>query len=242
MVGLAGCAVGGTRAAPPPATPGARTGGVAAQVEVAPDDPAPSVAPAPGPAPTGPGTTAPGASRPPTSATAAPGGPTSTTASTAPAPTRPVLHLDDARGDAGLAVPGYGDLTGTSIDRVGADAVVTVAFAAALPAHLGAHETIGVGVDLYPPGAGESAHQLFVEGGADGWFAYLFQGRDQVPYPGTVALRGATIRLRVPAVSLGASGAAALTVFCDWSGGGSTPLDGKDHAPELGRTPFTWPA
>ena len=106
------------------------------------------------------------------------------------------------------------------------------------PARLAAAEQVGLGVDLLrDPNAQESDYQLFVDGGPDGWFAYLDTPTGFVRYPGSFTIDGAQLTFALPASSVQGPSLRAFSAFCDWTRKGTVVSDAaEDHAPDRGRT------
>jgi hypothetical protein len=115
---------------------------------------------------------------------------------------------------------------------------VTVVVDAALPARTADGETMGIGVDLYPPGNGrESDYQVFADGEPDGWFAYLDTPDGFVRYPGTFGLGGGRVVFTVPWSAVGNPRIGRVSAFVDWtrrSAGLTGNKASNDYAPTLG--------
>ena len=153
---------------------------------------------------------------------------------------RVVGSASDGPGDAGLQAPGYADLLGVSLAEQGTTAIVTVDLAGTVPQKLANGEVMGIGVDLYLSGGGESDYQLFADGGSEGWFAYLQGPSGFVDYPGAFRLAGTRIVFEVPWSSLGAPTQGSFSSFVDWSQK-ATPINkvGQDQAPNSGTAGFS---
>ena len=173
-----------------------------------------------------------GESASPTGATTPAGGAVTTVA---PRPFRTVGSITDPPGDAGLLVAPYADVVRVTVDHDGVTARIAVETAGALPAHLAAGEVAGVGVDFYVGDRPSGDYQLFVDGSADGWFAYLYANGEIVRYPGTFLLGGSRMQFELPWADLGGSGLTRFSAFYDWSQD-ALPANrvGEDHAPQLG--------
>ena len=146
----------------------------------------------------------------------------------------------DARGDHGVLGPQYADLVQVNIASRGEAAIATVDFAGTLPAQLQDGEVMGVGLDIYRNGAAESDYQLFADGGADGWFAYLHTPEGFVKYPGTFRIGQSSMLFEVPWRSIGGSTGTRFSSFVDWSGSGAVALSpsSEDFAPDSGTVRF----
>jgi len=176
--------------------------------------------------------------------TSAPAGGATTTAapsgSGAPPGVRSLATVEDGTGDAGIGTPAYGDFVAIAFGETddGKDLQVIVDVAAAFPSPLGDREVIGVGVDIFrtsPSGSGESDYQLFADGGADGWRAFLQTPDGFVEYPGTFSMGGARLVFQVPWASVGGRRGFTTAAFADWSDAAQTlTRDGQDAAPNLG--------
>lgn len=193
-------------------------------------------------APGGPGATT-------TTALGASGAPaaSSTTASTVPTnrpastPTtiadtyRTVATSSDPRGDHGAQGPAYADLVTLRVDRGTRTMRFVVDVAGDLPAALAAGEVEGIGVDLYRGLGLESAYQVFVDGGSDGWRAFFQRGTEFVAYPGTFRLGGGRLELVVPLDAFTDGAPERASAFADWSRRTETGTrNSEDLLPELG--------
>jgi hypothetical protein len=154
-------------------------------------------------------------------------------------PPAPVLLADvaDPARDAGLEAPPYADLTRIRYESVGDRLRVTVEVAGDVPARLQDGEVVGLGIDLYSSGGEESDHQLFADGGSDGWRAFLHTPEGFVAYPGTFGMGGRRLVFEVPWAAVGGRVDQEASVFLDWSRQ-RLPLNatGNDRAPDRGRT------
>ncbi|MFP5310130.1 MAG: hypothetical protein ACLGIR_11210 [Actinomycetes bacterium] len=167
------------------------------------------------------------------------GGAAAGSAPPAPRAPRRLAVLDDPAGDQGLEGPGHADLRRVELLDEGAVLRVVVTVGAALPSTPAQGEVIGLGVDLLAAGDGESAYQLFVDGGSDGWRAYLQTPRGFVDFPGTFALGGTRIEVRVPWSALGDPVGGPVSAFLDWSL--ARPVlnaASRDRAPDRGSATF----
>lgn len=175
---------------------------------------------------------------PSTSPTSSPTG--SSTASPTPsaAPFRTRARVADEKGDAGILAPPHADIVLCLIESNGETARVTVQVAANVSARLASGEVIGIGVDLFRnASARESDYQLFADGGASGWFAYLQTPDGFVEFPGAFRMGDSRLVFEVPLRSLGGLSATATATFLDWSQRGSgVPTSGNDRAPDTGRS------
>jgi hypothetical protein len=96
-----------------------------------------------------------------------------------------------------------------------------------------------LGIDLLEGADGESAYQVFVDGGSDGWRAYLQTPEGFVSYPGSFGIGGDRIELRVPWEALGDPAGGPVDAFLDWSR--ARPLlnaASRDRAPDRGSARF----
>lgn len=164
------------------------------------------------------------------------------TRSAAPgAPYRVVGTRSDRSRDAGGTTPGYADLLGVTIEDNGANARVTMRFAAPVPTKLPADETIGTGVDFYRNALQtESDYQLFADGQPDGWYAYLHTPKGFVKYPGTFGIGGDRLVFTVPWSALGSPTKGDFSAFTDWTRS-ATPsnLAGEDYLPDIGHATYS---
>ena len=169
------------------------------------------------------------------------GGATTTAApgnASAPPGTRSLATVEDGTGDSGIGTPAYSDFVAIAFGEThdGRDLQVIVDVAAAFPSPLGEREVIGIGVDVFRTNpSGESDYQLFADGGADGWRAFLQTPDGFVEYPGTFSMGGARLVFQVPWTSVGGRRGFATAAFADWSDAAQTlTRDGQDAAPNLG--------
>ena len=245
LLAASGCAQPQAVVSPEPLPELAQTAAPLGDDEVAlPEAPAsPDATPAPAEAPTASEPTrteAPAPGTPDADAPPDPGAPTepadgSSEAATA-SPPRLLADVTDRRGDAGVEGPRWADLTRLAVLSAGSDLVVVVELADAVPDVLDEGEVVGIGVDLFRPGAGESGYQLFVDGGSDGWRAYLQTPDGFVAYPGTFARGGSRLELRVPWTAVGDPAEAEVRTFLDWSKRAVvTNLVARDDVPDGGR-------
>lgn len=150
----------------------------------------------------------------------------------------PVVLADvaDPRRDAGLEARDYGDLTRVVFESQSDTLRVTVEVAGDLPARLGDGEVMGIGVDLFAGDGRESDHQLFADGGSDGWRAFLQTPEGFVAYPGSFGMGGRRLVFEVPWSAVGGRGEREASVFLDWSRE-RLPLNAQsfDRAPDRGR-------
>lgn len=152
-----------------------------------------------------------------------------------PRPFRTVGSIIDPPGDAGFLVAPYADVVRVTVDHDGVTARIAVETAGTLPAHLAAGEVAGVGIDFYVGDRPGGDYQLFVDGSADGWFAYLYAKGELVRYPGTFLFGGPRMQFELPWGDLGGSGLTRFSAFYDWSQD-ALPDNrvGEDHAPQFG--------
>jgi hypothetical protein len=108
-----------------------------------------------------------------------------------------------------------------------------------LPARLAEGEAAGVGVDLYRGATTESDYQLFADGSADGWSAYLQTPKGMTPYPGEFQAGANRLVFQLPWSSLGDLRGAGFRAFADWSKKGLVLNEsGQDRAPGAATAPF----
>jgi hypothetical protein len=152
-------------------------------------------------------------------------------------PARVVGTVQDPPGDSGG--PAHSDLVTVTFAEDSSTAVVTVEMGAGVPAKLTEGEVIGIGVDVYPSAeARESSHQLFADGNADGWRAYLQTPDGIVQYPGAFRLDGRRLVFTVPWSALGDPRRGLFTAFADFSRR-SGAEQSRDDVPDSGRAAFT---
>ncbi len=121
----------------------------------------------------------------------------------------------------------------------GSSLVVSVDMDRDVPARLSRGEVMGLGVDLYRGDAGESDYQLFADGSADGWYAYLQTPQGFVEYPGELRMGGTRIVFDVPWHSVGQTGHGRFRAFADWSMSNGVPRPAsEDFAPDGGTAEF----
>lgn len=157
-------------------------------------------------------------------------------------PTRTLVAVDDPLGDGDLLFrpPAWADLRRVSLVAVGDDRVrVVVEVHGTLPRRTDDGVTAGIGVDIYRSDPDESDHQVFFDGGTEGWFAYLTGPEGLVPFPGTFTLGTSTLTVDLPADALGGVGPGSLDAFYDWADAAATvPRQTTDVAPDRGRASF----
>jgi len=117
---------------------------------------------------------------------------------------------------------------------------VTVVVAGRLPGQVPSGDTLGIGVDFMRTVAQtEGQYQLFVDGEADGWFAYLRGPRRYITYPGTFAVGQDRVVFTVPWSSLGNRRSGRFNAFADWTKATGDPHPySEDHAPQLANAPY----
>ena len=178
-------------------------------------------------------TTAPGS--PTTTATTRPSSGTQPTPTTIPDTYRTVATSSDRRGDHGAEGPAYADLVTLRVDRGTRTMRFVVDVGGDLPAALDAAEVQGVGVDLFRGLGLESAYQVFVDGGSDGWRAFFQRGTEFVAYPGTFRLGGGRLELVVPLEAFTDGAPERVSAFADWSRRTDAGTrNAEDLLPELG--------
>lgn len=162
-------------------------------------------------------------------------GPATTTATTIPDTYRTVATASDRRGDHGADGPGYADLVQLRVDRGTRTMRLVVDVGGDLPAVLATAEVEGLGVDLYRGLGLESAYQVFVDGGSDGWRAFFQVGSDFVQFPGTFRLGGGRLELVVSLSAFSAGEPERASAFADWSRRTDAGArNSEDLLPELG--------
>ena len=136
-----------------------------------------------------------------------------------------LVRLGDPPDDHG-AGPGYADLTGAEISGNRTTLAVAVTVGAAVPARLDAGEVEGIGFDVFRSSSDESDYQVFLDGGTNGWRAFL-QGPDGfVDFPGYFGFASRTFHFSVPWKAVGGRRDADVSLFVDWSSGsGATSND-----------------
>ena len=155
-------------------------------------------------------------------------------------PSRPTWRAlggaSDAAGDVSGQSPRYADITELLIESNDARARVTVAVASAIPDALDNGEVQGIGIDFYRSENAESDYQLFIDGGDEGWRAFLQSPDGVVEYPGSFGVGGRVFVLELPWEALGGRQPARVNMFVDWSKR-DTPLNrvGNDRAPDEGK-------
>lgn len=130
---------------------------------------------------------------------------------------RVVGEVADPARDQGIEGPGHADLRRITIEDDGERLRVRVEVREPFPTPLADGEVIGIGVDLLDHGDGESAYQLFADGGADGWLAYLQTPDGFVSYPGEFRVGGAVVEFVVPWNAIGSPARGPFGGFLDWS-------------------------
>lgn len=168
------------------------------------------------------------------------GGPTGTTdpgaatsgatSPAAPAGWQRLVSVADPAGDQGAA-PAYGDVRSVALDSDGESLRMAVTMAGVVPGRLARGEVQGVGIDFYTADEAESDHQVFLDGGSDGWVAYLQTPRGFVPFPGELRLDGPTLTAVVPWSAVGEPAGATVAVFADWSSRVRAGSDTIDRTP-----------
>ena len=147
-------------------------------------------------------------------------------ASTTSADWKRLASLDDAVGDHGDG-PGYADLTQVRYTERDGLLATTITVASVIPGQLANREVQGVGIDFFRSSSDESDYQVFLDGGVDGWRAFLQTPDGFVEFPGTFAVRGRTFEVAVPWTAIGGREDAKASAFIDWSTGvGRLSTDG----------------
>jgi hypothetical protein len=151
-----------------------------------------------------------------------------------------VASVSDPANDEEGAGPPWADLVGVSISDNGENARFTITMAGVLPGRVPDGQTFGAGVDLFRTLTQvESDYQLFIDGGSDGWFAYLSSGKKYVRYPGTLGIGAEQIVFTVPWSSIGNRTSGRYSAFVDWSRARTGDNEfSEDHAPALGTASY----
>ncbi|MFZ6004464.1 MAG: hypothetical protein ACOYXM_11095 [Actinomycetota bacterium] len=145
----------------------------------------------------------------------------------------------DAAGDAGAQAPAYADLVSIELVDTGGALRATLTAAGPIPRELEDSQAAGIGLDLFAGAGRESDYQIFLEGAADGWFAYLESPAGLEHFVGTFELDADRFVVEVPWESLGNQRAGKLSVFADWSSALLTlAVSSEDHAPDNGRVAY----
>lgn len=127
-----------------------------------------------------------------------------------------------------------------TIDDDGVNARIIVDMKGVIPNTLPSDEVVGVGVNLYKDNSQrESDFQVFVDGGPDGWFAYLDTPNGFIDYPGTFQLGQARMVFELPWASVGDLKGSGFAAFADWSRSALVPEASEDHAPDRGHSSFS---
>lgn len=161
-------------------------------------------------------------------------------ASEKPTAWRSVLRLSDPPSDLGLTrSPPYADFTGMRIEDGGKRARLTVTLAGRVPARLPDGEVVGIGIDVFRANTRESDYQVFLDGGADGWRAFLHTPEGLARFPGTLAVSGRQLISEMPWSSLGGRASGRVSAFADWSAQGAVNPSSHDILPDAGTRRFT---
>ncbi len=137
-----------------------------------------------------------------------------------------LASLDDPVDDHGDG-PGYADLTEVRYSEREGLLATTITVASVIPGKLANREVQGVGIDFFRSSSDESDYQVFLDGGVDGWRAFLQTPDGFVEFPGTFAVRGRTFEVAVPWTAIGGREDAKASAFIDWSTGvGRLSTDG----------------
>lgn len=140
----------------------------------------------------------------------------------------------DRAGDHGSAARGYADLVGLVADSSDDFVRLSVLLKDQPPVALATSEVMGIGIDVYDgPLALDSSHQLFADGGSDGWTGYFEAAGERVPYPGSLTVGRNRLIFEVPWAALGGKREVHLRVFADWSNGSGA--FGEDFLPDIGK-------
>jgi len=137
----------------------------------------------------------------------------------------------DEAGDHGDG-PAYADLT--HLDLAGTDQQlrIDVEVAGTVLGALADREVEGVGIDLFRSDDVESDYQVFLDGGAHGWRAFLQTPDGFVKFPGTFAVTGRHLVVTLPWSAVGGREDADVSAFIDWSSGTRRlSTDGTDKLP-----------
>lgn len=153
---------------------------------------------------------------------------------------RTVLNVSDRSGDLGLTGgPDYADLTKLSIADSGSRVRLSVTMGGNVPTDLGDDEVAGIGIDIFRSDSTESDYQVFLEGGPDGWRAYLQTPTGFPKFPGSFTISGRGLHVDLNWSALGGARGGRASAFADWSSAGVVPDSSEDFAPDSGRSKFT---
>jgi hypothetical protein len=150
------------------------------------------------------------------------------------------VSVDDRSGDHGLRAPDHADIAALELEDRGDALRLTLTMAGEIPQRLPEGEVQGMGIDVHRPSRGESSYQVFVDGSADGWFAYFSTPQGFRKYPGSFGLGGPRMVFEVPWSALKLGGRFSFDSFCDWTRKttGVVNLFAEDHAPDRSRATF----
>lgn len=140
-----------------------------------------------------------------------------------------LADIEDSAADHG-AGPGHADVTRVELTENDGMLAASVTVDSVVPGALAGREVEGLGVDLFRSSSEESDYQLFLDGGSDGWRAFLQTPRGFVDFPGYFGVEGRTFYVWVPWDSLGGRRQADVSAFVDWSSG-----DGRSSADSTAR-------
>lgn len=115
---------------------------------------------------------------------------------------------------------------------------LTVLLTGNVPTRLAEGEVIGVGVDVFGSGGQESDYQVFLDGGAQGWRAFLQTPRGFVRFPGTFVVADRRLIAELPWSGFGGRVSGRVAAFADWSAGDAIGSSSRDRAPDSGTHRF----
>lgn len=144
-----------------------------------------------------------------------------------------LANVEDPTDDQGDG-PRYADLTAVRLADSDGGLAVSLALRGIVPGRLARRELMQVGVDLFRVsplemllGDTASDYQIRLQGGVDGWRAFLRQKDGYVPFPGTFTVSGRTLHVVLPWEALGGRKRAVVEAYVDWSSGvGRLSTDG----------------
>jgi hypothetical protein len=151
---------------------------------------------------------------------------------------RSLVSKADARNDHGSG-PRYADLSAFALQGSTRRLRIFVGFEGTVPDRLAEREVMGIGVDLFLQDTAESDYQVFLDGGSDGWVAYLQTPDGFIDFPGTFYKAEDGFVVTLPWSSLGDMRRGFVSGFADHSSASSTPAgSSEDFVPESDRLRF----
>jgi hypothetical protein len=145
-----------------------------------------------------------------------------------------LASVEDPRGDQGRG-PRYADLSRVAFADSDQGLDVSLTLAAPVPARLANGELEEVGVEIFRTspletllGRDQSDYQVRLQGGREGWRAFLHTQDGYVDFPGTFSVAGRTLRVVLPWEAVGGRKRAQVEAYADWSSGvGRLSTDGS---------------